>query len=55
MVRPSAANITISARLASDVKKRSVSSLCGACSSPIKIPATNTARNPEPCSTDAAP
>ena len=55
MVKPSATNTTISARLDSDVKNDSTSSLYGVRSSPMMIPATNTARKPEPCSTDASP
>ena len=47
-VRPSMMNATISARLASDEWNRWISRLYGARSSPIRMPAANTARNPDP-------
>jgi hypothetical protein len=47
-VSPSTTNATISARLASAVWNRSISRLNGARSSPREIPATKTARNPDP-------
>ena len=55
IVSPSATNMTISARLASDVKNDSISSLYGVRSSPTRMPATKTARKPEPCSVEARP
>ena len=47
-VRPRATKATISARLASAVWNRSISRLNGARSSPSTIPATKTARKPDP-------
>ena len=54
-VSPRTTNATISARLASAEWNRSISRLYGARSSPMRIPATNTARNPEPCARVATP
>src|SRR5450759_1915931 len=54
-VRPSTTNATISPRLASAEWKRSISRLKGARSSPRTMPATKTARKPEPCAMVVAP
>ena len=54
-VSPSTTKATISARLASAPKNRVISRLYGAPSSPITMPAMNTARKPDPCATVATP
>ena len=54
-VSPRTTNATISDRPASDEWNRSISRLNGAASSPSRIPATNTARKPDPCATVARP
>ena len=48
-------NATISASDASEEWKRAISRLYGAGSSPMMMPATRTARNPDPWATVAAP
>ena len=55
MVRPSAAKTTTSARLASEVWNRAISSRRGTFASPRSTPATKTAMKPEPCAVAAIP
>jgi hypothetical protein len=52
---PSAANAAISASAASEEWNVSISPLRGIATSPRRTPATNTARKPEPCATEAIP
>ena len=54
-VSPSTTNTTISATPASAEWNRSISRLYGARTSPITIPATNTARKPDPCASVVTP
>jgi hypothetical protein len=46
-VSPSTVKATISPRLAKTGVDRSISRLYGACSSPTRVPATNTAKKPD--------
>ncbi len=52
---PSTVNATISARLARAEEKRSTSRLYGARVSPTRIPASSTARKPDPCAAVVTP
>lgn len=54
-VSPSTVKAMISASPASAAWNRLISGLYGARASPITMPATNTARNPEPCASVAMP
>ena len=54
-VSPSATNAAISASPANDEWKLSISPFCGMAASPRMIPATKTARKPEPPATAASP